>query len=204
MDSPGRREQNKLRTREAIKEAATRLFDDKGFANTTVRDIAQAAGVGERTFFRYFPTKESLVTTQIRELVPRLAQLLRDRPADEAPYQALRMAVLDLVGQHDVPPAVFITGSPGRLSPDEPAPRHDHFLLSDMEESIAEVLAERLRTTDGGEDRLLALRAAVKARAGLAALRGLIAVDSSTPGAGTLSIEDLTLRVNEAFLALED
>ena len=126
------------------------------------------------------------------------------RPADEAPYQALRMAVLDLVGQHDVPPAVFITGSPGRLSPDEPAPRHDHFLLSDMEESIAEVLAERLRTTDGGEDRLLALRAAVKARAGLAALRGLIAVDSSTPGAGTLSIEDLTLRVNEAFLALED
>ncbi|MFE6787935.1 TetR/AcrR family transcriptional regulator [Streptomyces sp. NPDC057680] len=95
MDSPGRREQNKQKTRTAIEEAAARLFDEHGFAHTTVRDIAQAAGVGERTFFRYFPTKESLVAGQVRELIPRLAELLTARPADEAPYTAMRNAVLN-------------------------------------------------------------------------------------------------------------
>ncbi|MGW1253064.1 TetR/AcrR family transcriptional regulator [Streptomyces sp. NPDC002535] len=45
MDSPGRREQNKQKTRTAIEEAAARLVDQHGFAHTTVRDIAQAAGV---------------------------------------------------------------------------------------------------------------------------------------------------------------
>jgi TetR/AcrR family transcriptional regulator len=44
----------------AILQAATRLFGDKGFRDTRTADIAAAAGVTERTLFRYFPSKESL------------------------------------------------------------------------------------------------------------------------------------------------
>ena len=44
----------------AIVDAATRLFGEKGYAGTRTADIAAAAGVTERTLFRYFPSKEKL------------------------------------------------------------------------------------------------------------------------------------------------
>jgi len=44
----------------AIVDAATRLFGEKGYAGTRTADVAAAAGVTERTLFRYFPSKEKL------------------------------------------------------------------------------------------------------------------------------------------------
>lgn len=58
---PGLREQQKARTRNAIREAALRLISEQGYAKTTVEQIAETAGVSHMTFFRYFPTKEQLV-----------------------------------------------------------------------------------------------------------------------------------------------
>lgn len=55
------RERNRSRTATEIADAAVRLFNAKGFDATTVADIAEAAGVSVRTFFRYFPTKEDVV-----------------------------------------------------------------------------------------------------------------------------------------------
>lgn len=63
--APGRRmglrEQNKLRTRNAIRQAAITLIAEQGYAKTTVEQIAEAAGVSHTTFFRYFPSKEQVV-----------------------------------------------------------------------------------------------------------------------------------------------
>ena len=59
--APNRRERRILETRRAIVDAARELFERHGFVETTVDQIAEAADVAPRTFFRYFPTKEMLL-----------------------------------------------------------------------------------------------------------------------------------------------
>jgi AcrR family transcriptional regulator len=54
-------QRRKQRTRAAIEETSLRLFADKGFEETTVDDLATAAGIGRRTFFRYYPSKNDVV-----------------------------------------------------------------------------------------------------------------------------------------------
>jgi AcrR family transcriptional regulator len=51
----------KALTRQRLQETAVRLFTERGFDNVTVEEVARAAGVSHMTFFRYFPTKESVV-----------------------------------------------------------------------------------------------------------------------------------------------
>lgn len=58
---PSRRERKRVETRERIFRAAMKLFAERGFFNTTVEDITQAADVGKGTFFNYFPTKEHVI-----------------------------------------------------------------------------------------------------------------------------------------------
>lgn len=54
-------QRRKQRTRAAIEETSLRLFAEKGFEETTVDDLAAAAGIGRRTFFRYYPSKNDVV-----------------------------------------------------------------------------------------------------------------------------------------------
>lgn len=58
---PSRRQEHKLRTQRALQTAALDLFAEQGYDETTTDEIAERAGVSPRTFFRYFPTKESVL-----------------------------------------------------------------------------------------------------------------------------------------------
>ncbi len=91
------RERKKARTRRALQEAALRLFAERGYDATTTDDIAQAADVSPRTFFRYFATKEEVVEWD--DYDPIIEELLAARPPDEPPLTALRAVLLDLVDQ---------------------------------------------------------------------------------------------------------
>jgi AcrR family transcriptional regulator len=61
VDTGGLRERKKHRTRQALIDAAVRLFGQDGYDKTTVADIAAAAEVSTRTFFLHFPSKEAIV-----------------------------------------------------------------------------------------------------------------------------------------------
>ncbi|MDO9395418.1 MAG: TetR family transcriptional regulator [Herbiconiux sp.] len=58
---PATRAEQKDRTREDIRAAALDLFEERGFDSTTIDDIAAAASVGRRTFFRYFSCKDAVL-----------------------------------------------------------------------------------------------------------------------------------------------
>jgi AcrR family transcriptional regulator len=86
----GLREFKKQRTREAIADTALRLFAEKGFDHVTVAEVAEAAGVSEKTVFNYFPTKEDLFFDEIDEREAALVAAIRDRRPDEPITSALR------------------------------------------------------------------------------------------------------------------
>src|SRR6202007_257082 len=60
-DTLGRRERRTAETRERLFRAALDLFARKGFTETTVEDITEAADVGKGTFFNYFPSKDHIL-----------------------------------------------------------------------------------------------------------------------------------------------
>src|ERR1039458_7643231 len=73
----GRRDRKKQATRRALRNAALELVAERGFANVTVEDIAEAADVATRTFFNYFPSKESAVIGADPERIEDLRTSLR-------------------------------------------------------------------------------------------------------------------------------
>ncbi|MHA0286076.1 TetR/AcrR family transcriptional regulator [Mycobacterium sp. C3-094] len=86
----GLRHRKKVATQRAIRRAAIHLFEQHGFADTTVEQIASAADVSARTFYRYFPTKEAVLICDQAE--PIMAAF-RDAPAELSPVAAYRHAV---------------------------------------------------------------------------------------------------------------
>lgn len=88
----GLRERRKQRTEQELLRAGLQLFLTRGYGSTTVGDIAQAAEVSERTFFRYFASKEELVLRPMRQASACFQAEVAQRPAGEEPLSALREA----------------------------------------------------------------------------------------------------------------
>ena len=97
-DQPlGLRERKKIKTHRAIRREAFRLIEENGYAATTVEQIAEAADVSPSTFFRYFPSKESLLLAD--DLDPLILEALQDQPPDLSPAQAFRRAYQSVLDQ---------------------------------------------------------------------------------------------------------
>ncbi|UNX54213.1 mycofactocin system transcriptional regulator [Georgenia sp. TF02-10] len=71
------------------------MFTRSGYARTSVQDIADAAGISRRTFFRYFPTKADVVWGDFDREVDRLRATLDEMPAEAPMMTALRLAVVE-------------------------------------------------------------------------------------------------------------
>ena len=81
-------------TRSHLAELALAMFVDRGFESTTVDDIAAVAGIGRRTFFRYFASKNDLVWGEFDSGLVALRDGLAATPPDVATFDALVAAVL--------------------------------------------------------------------------------------------------------------
>jgi AcrR family transcriptional regulator len=87
----GLRDRKKVQTRETIRREAMRLIEENGYPNTTVEQIADAAEVSPSTFFRYFPSKETVLMANDLDNVTVAA--LEQQPADMPSLQAFRRAL---------------------------------------------------------------------------------------------------------------
>jgi AcrR family transcriptional regulator len=83
--------------RDALSVAAEELFLARGFDNVTVEEIAQAAGVSRRTFFRYYESKEDVMVERSDRLGELLLAELAERPINEPPLLAIRNALVPAV-----------------------------------------------------------------------------------------------------------
>ncbi|MFE1318707.1 TetR/AcrR family transcriptional regulator [Kitasatospora phosalacinea] len=87
---PGRRERKKAATRQAIADAALRLFLERGYDDVGIREIADAADVSTTTLFKHFPSKEALVFDQETDQEAELLAAVRERPRGRSVPAALR------------------------------------------------------------------------------------------------------------------
>lgn len=84
-----RRTRKRLATRQAISDAATRLFMKRGFDRVTIDEIAEAADVGRMTVFNHFPRKEDMFFDREQEARDVAFNAIRSRPSGTTPLQAL-------------------------------------------------------------------------------------------------------------------
>jgi AcrR family transcriptional regulator len=100
-DHPGLRQRQRERTRQAIQDAATRLFLDSGFHAVGVDEIAAVAQVSKRTLFKYFPSKEDLVIGSFADHAEESATVVAGCGASAGPLAALHEHFLDGLARRD-------------------------------------------------------------------------------------------------------
>jgi AcrR family transcriptional regulator len=81
----------------AVRSQAIRMFAEHGYATTTVEQIAEAADISPSTFFRYFPTKEAVITTDEQD--PLIMAAFQQQPTELSPIRAFRNAVKSVMLQ---------------------------------------------------------------------------------------------------------
>jgi AcrR family transcriptional regulator len=100
----GLRERRRRQTSADIRDAAVRLALERGFDKVTIEEICVEAGISTRTFFNYFPNKESAIAYGPSDLAPELATDFV--AAGPAPYSVVLAELITLAAHHlrDAPP----------------------------------------------------------------------------------------------------
>lgn len=189
------RERKKLRTREALVDAALRLFTEKGFDATTLDEVVDVVDVSKRTFFRNYTSKEDVALAPEKQLWSRYVEEIRERPLAGPVLEVYRHALsATLAGMDPGWERRFSTGR--RLAENTPSlTAHSLRHCADVTRTVVDTVAARLGPD--GPDRVqlhLPLELAV------AAWRWALTEWSRT---GTdPSREALQTRMGEAFAAI--
>lgn len=196
----GLRERKKLATRQALGAAAMRLAIERGLENVLVEDIAAAAEVSPRTFNNYFASKYEAICALALDRSFRIGEALRERPASESLWDAVRNAVLDVhASASTAPDPQLIAGI--RLVTSSPVLRGEYLkALSIMQYELAGAITERtgaVRAADTFATRALA--GAITAVVQAATERWLFA---DPPIALAPVIEDALRELAEGMLAV--
>ncbi len=185
----GLRERNKARRRERITDAALRLFAERGFEGATIDDIAAAAEVSRRTFFRYFARKEDVILDWKRAMAEQLREALAARPSSEAPLDAVHRALAAVAAAYGAQPELTL----GLMRLFESGPElHAGSDYQAWDAVLTEGIAERL-----GVDPLRDPLPRLVATVGFAVLTATVHSWGESGGE-----QDLTALLDEGFAAL--
>src|SRR5439155_5071182 len=102
-----RRERRSAELRERLFRSALALFASKGYAETTVEDITEAADVGKGTFFNYFPSKEHILMAFGEMQLAKLESVVNEAQKSDRPMaEVLRTLVLRMTEEPIRNPAI--------------------------------------------------------------------------------------------------
>jgi AcrR family transcriptional regulator len=185
--SPGLRERKKQKTRDTIIEVALGLFAERGYEQTTIAEIAEAAEVSPRTIFAYFPSKEDILFCDLPALQERLAQALEERPEGVTALDTLRDFILEspVLGPNELVRKRIVAS-------DETLLRNERARQAPFEQLMIEAIAKDLNTT--ADD----IRPRIAAASLIAAFSALRERDPDTP-LESISPEDAMATIDDVI-----
>jgi AcrR family transcriptional regulator len=145
-----------------IARAAEELFVAKGFEDTTVDEIAAAVGMSQRSFFRYFASKDEVVLDSLERLGEDLAARLAKRPLEESAWDSLRHSFDPFVERLADPAVRERDQAVHRIVSESPRLLAAYLgRLDKLQGSLSELLLDRAARQQGGEPDPVVLRALV-------------------------------------------
>jgi len=197
---PGKREAQRQETEQRLQAAALELFHRDGFEATSVAAIAAEAGVTERTFFRYFPTKEAVLFQDYESRLEWFRAALAVRPAGEPVLDSVMVAVGSFPDDREILHQIAAIRH-GVLSP-ETIESHLRLVQGAFARELEALIAERLvhaREADppGEDDQRIELVAVVLGNAIAGALLGTLDVWTRRGGGSPEDMEPLTAEALE-------
>jgi AcrR family transcriptional regulator len=141
---PGLRERKKQQTRDTIARVALQLFAERGYEQTTLAEIADAADVSTRTIFAYYQSKEDILFCDLPEVVEQLKHTLDTRADGVTTIDALR----EYIAGMEVPDESFIQRKK-IIATNETLRLGERARFSRIEELIADSIAKDLDAGPG-------------------------------------------------------
>src|SRR5580692_930727 len=147
--SPPLQQRKQQVVRAAIWDAATDLFFEKGYDETTVEDIAEKAGVSRRSFFRYFSSKADLMGHGIIGYAASLAEAIDACPPQDSLAEVFRKAVTQIAARSAAHPS---TRKIMAIAAKYPAAREAHHSRTPvLQERVKEAYARRTAQNSSGD-----------------------------------------------------
>lgn len=144
-------ERKQALVRDTIWEAAIDLFAEKGFDETTIDDIAAAAGTSRRSVFRYFESKSDFMAQAIVAYGSSLTDAIRSCPSSYSPAEVLRHTLLEVARTSASNPR---SKKVMEIGAKYPAARQAQIArLAEIQDQVAEAFAERFKR---GKNRTMA------------------------------------------------
>jgi AcrR family transcriptional regulator len=162
--SPSLRDRTRRAVQGELVAIAVRLFAENGYDEVRIDQIAEAAGMSKRSFFRYFASKDALLLGKYDRLGEDLAAALSARPDDEPTWPALRRMFDDVVGYMSDPEHAVHAEAVDRIIQASDALRAGYLdRMQRAQEGIVAVVVDRARENVGDLEAAAAVAAAFSA-----------------------------------------
>ncbi len=153
----GLRERKKQRTRQTIVDVGIRLFDERGYAETTLTDIAAAAEIAPSTFFNYFPAKPDIVFGLLDAIIESARERILGRDEGESATEAVLAWIRIDLAELERPYSEVLRRIPRVIASDPELTTANRLRLAALEDVFAAAYGQEFgESPDGVQARIMA------------------------------------------------